>query len=232
MAKSSRSSTSFGRGSPVPPDKATIVALSGGMRYEEIMMSVNPRTSALLVMDYQKEIVSVMAPEPEVLLAHAAKVVGAARAVSMPVIYVVVGFRPGYPELNPRNERLSTVIRQRGGFVLHEPASAVHPAVAPKDGDAIVVKRRVSAFSGSDLEILLRSLGVDTLVLMGLATSGVVLSTTRHAFDADYRILVLEDCCADPDAEVHRVLCEKILARQSSVMGSGAFMEALSAVSA
>src|SRR5260370_22115041 len=58
-------------------------------------------------------------------------------------------------------------------------------------------------FVGTDLETLLRANGIDTLVLAGVHTSGVVLSAVRHAGDLDYRLVVVRDCCADPDAEVH-----------------------------
>ena len=75
----------------------------------------------------------------------------------------------------------------------------------------------MNAFAGTDLEVLLRARGIDTLLLCGIATSGVVLSTVRHAADADYRLVVVKDCCADADEEVHRVLTEKILARQAAV---------------
>jgi nicotinamidase-related amidase len=75
----------------------------------------------------------------------------------------------------------------------------------------------VSAFTGSDLQVVLRSLGADTLVLTGIATSGVVLSTLRQAADLDYRLVVLSDGCLDADPEVHRVLTEKVFPRQASV---------------
>ena len=65
--------------------------------------------------------------------------------------------------------------------------------------------------------MILRASGIDTLVLTGLATSGVVLSTVRHAADADYRLVVVEDCCGDRDPEVHRVLTEKVFPRQATV---------------
>jgi isochorismate hydrolase len=64
-----------------------------------------------------------------------------------------------------------------------------------------VVKHRVSPFVGTDLETLLRANGIDTLVLAGVHTSGVVLSTVCHAVDLNYRLVVVRDCCADPDAE-------------------------------
>jgi nicotinamidase-related amidase len=66
--------------------------------------------------------------------------------------------------------------------------------------------------------MILRAKGVDTLVLFGIATSGVVLTTVRHAFDLDYRLIVLKDACADLDPEVHRVLTEKVFPAQAEVV--------------
>jgi nicotinamidase-related amidase len=82
----------------------------------------------------------------------------------------------------------------------------------------VVTKRRVSAFAGSDLEVILRGLRIDHLVLTGIATSGVVLSTLREASDKDYRISVLSDACADRDSEVHNVLMGKVFPRQAEVL--------------
>jgi nicotinamidase-related amidase len=93
----------------------------------------------------------------------------------------------------------------------------VHPTLTPKHGDVVVTKHRVSAFAGTDLEMVLRANGIETLVLAGIATSGVVLSTVRHAADSDYKLVVVEDCCSDRDAEVHRVLMEKVFPRQATV---------------
>ena len=89
--------------------------------------------------------------------------------------------------------------------------------VAPLPGEVVVMKRRTSAFAGSDLAEVLRGGRIDTLVLTGIATSGVVLSTLRQAADLDYRLTVLADACADRDEEVHRVLTEKIFPRQARV---------------
>ena len=82
----------------------------------------------------------------------------------------------------------------------------------------MVTKRRVSAFAGSDLDVLLRGLGAGTLVLSGIATSGVVLSTLRQAADLDYRLVVLADACLDADPEVHRVLTGKVFPRHADVL--------------
>ena len=125
------------------------------------------------------------------------------------MIYVVVGFRPGHPEVSARNKTFAALASSEA-FAGADPAARVHPAVAPDPADLVLTKRRVSAFAGSDLDVLLRGLAADTLVLAGIATSGVVLSTLRQAADLDYRLVVLADGCLDADAEVHRVLTEKV----------------------
>jgi nicotinamidase-related amidase len=125
---------------------------------------------------------------------------------------VIVSFRPGYPEISPRNLTF-TALKGSGQFVDDQ----VHGAVAPRPGEIVVIKRRVSAFSGSDLEVILRGHDINHLILTGIATSGVVLSTLRQAADADYRLTVPSDCCLDDDAEVHSVLVGKIFPRQATV---------------
>jgi nicotinamidase-related amidase len=187
------------------------------------MIAIDPKHTALLVMDFQAEIVAQVADKAAPALERGAGVVAAARKAGLPIIYVVVGFRPGYPELSPRNPNYER-ITQSGRF-LGSPDIAA--AVAPIAGDPIVVKHRVSAFSGTDLETLLRARDIDTLVLFGIATSGVVLSTVRHGADADYRLVVIKDCCVDGDDEVHRVLTEKVLARQATVVGAAELLQAL-----
>ena len=100
--------------------------------------------------------------------------------------------------------------------------------MAPLPGEVVVTKRRVSAFTGSDLEVLLRSRDIRHLVLAGIATSGVVLSTTREAADKDFQITILSDLCADFDPEVHRVLTEKVFPRQATVITSDEWTKTLS----
>ena len=90
--------------------------------------------------------------------------------------------------------------------------------VAPEVGDVVVRKTRVGAFSTTDLHDQLQDLGIDTLVLAGISTSGVVLSTVIEAHDLDYRVFVLADGCADTDAEVHAFLLEKIFPRRAEVI--------------
>lgn len=168
---------------------------------------------ALLVMDVQEGIADRFAQSE--VLERAADAVAAARGHGVPVLFVRVAFRDGHPEVSPSN-RSFTALRERGGML--EADARIHPAVAPQDGEPIVTKRRVSAFAGSDLDVLLRARGARSLVLCGIATSGVVLSTLRAAADLDFQLTVLRDACADGDEEVHRVLLDKVFPRQADVV--------------
>jgi nicotinamidase-related amidase len=172
--------------------------------------------TVLLVMDVQRGVVERFADEPG-YLPRLQRAVTAARAAGIPVVYVTVGFRPGHPEISARNRTFSA-LASTGRFADGGPGAEIHPAVAPEPGDLVVTKRRVSAFTGSDLDVLLRALGAGTLVLTGIATSGVVLSTLRQAADLDFRLVVLADGCLDADPEVHRVLTGKVFPRQADVL--------------
>ncbi|MEH7482980.1 isochorismatase family cysteine hydrolase [Neobacillus drentensis] len=171
--------------------------------------------TALLVMDLQNGIVSRFAENTAVLHPFQ-KAVEAARQNDIPVIFVRVGFSEGYPEVSLQNKVFSA-ISQYGGMTVSDSTTQIHESVQPKPNEPVVTKYRVSAFAGSNLEVILRSQQIDTLVLCGIATSGVVLSTLREAADKDFSITVLSDACLDVDAEVHRVLIEKVFPRQADV---------------
>jgi nicotinamidase-related amidase len=177
-------------------------------------------------MDYQVDVVSRYTQRDSGLLDRAAETLNAARAAGIPVIYIAVQFRAGYPEINPRNGTFAA-LRESGRLLAGSPSAAIQPQVAPQSNEPVVIKRRVGAFSTTDLETILCAQGVTTLVLMGIATSGVVLSTIRWAADMDYNLVVVEDCCADGDEEVHRVLMQKVFPRQARVTSADTLRQAL-----
>lgn len=188
-------------------------------------MTSGYRNTALLVMDLQNGIVSRFADKQETLLPFK-QAIEAARGHGIQVVYVRVAFREGYPEVSPNNKAFAAAAKI-GGMTEFDEATQIHGLVQPQPGEPLVTKRRVSAFAGSDLEVILRARGIDTLVLAGIATSGVVLSTLREAADKDFALTVLSDACLDADPEVHRVLMEKVFPRQANVMTAGAWIESL-----
>jgi nicotinamidase-related amidase len=104
------------------------------------------------------------------------------------------------------------------GFHSDSPATAVHGDIAPQAGDIVVRKTRVGAFSTTDLDRQLKERGIVTLLLAGISTSGVVLSTVRDAADRDYQVFVIADASADREPDVHAFLTTKVFPSQATVV--------------
>jgi nicotinamidase-related amidase len=181
--------------------------------------------TAVLIMDYQNDILTRFTQIDEATLTRAADVLRAARAAGLPVIYVKIAFRPGYPEVPEQG--LFAMVRGSGMLVDGTEGANIHPAVAPQSGDTVVLKKRVGAATGSDLEQVLSAKRRTHLVMFGVATSGVVLSTVRWAADHDYTMNVVSDCCVDRDPEVHRVLLEKVFAQMAPAITASDFVSAV-----
>ena len=181
---------------------------------------VNGR-QALLVLDMQK---AITAHFPDAWLQQFAHTIEAARAAHVPVIYITARWRPGGGDVSPRNRFISR-IAPRGGFFEGDATAEIDNRLGPQDGEIVVTKRRVGAFSGSDLEVVLRSQNIDTLVLTGVGTSGVVLSTLIVAAEMDYRLIVLKDRCGDGSRETHQFLTERIFPTQAEVLTAAEWIE-------
>jgi nicotinamidase-related amidase len=164
---------------------------------------IDKAKTAVLIMDFQQRIITNVASDPEAVVQNAAKSLDGARKAGIPVIYVV----------------------HRGGpFAAYEPDVELHPGVAPAPGELVITKVKPGPFSTTALDVTLRELGVETLVIMGVATSGCVLSAVRWSVDINYKFVVVADSCSDGDAEVHRVLTEKVFPRQGTVISTEEFL--------
>ena len=179
-------------------------------------LSIEPKTTALLLMDFQRMVIDSYAIDKEALLGRVKRLAVAARNSGAMVIHVVVGFQLGYPEISERNSIFSG-LKAAGLLAAGDRTTEIHPELTPQPGDVVVTKQRVSAFTGTNLDMILRSNNIDMLLLTGILTQGVVLSTLRHASDMDYRVVVAADGCSDSDTEVQRVLMEKVFPFQATV---------------
>ncbi len=167
---------------------------------------IDTAKSVVLIQDFQQRIVNNFASEPEAVVLNAARALAGARQAGVPVIYVV----------------------HRGGpFAEYAPDVELHEGVAPAEGEMVITKTKPGPFSTTALDVTLREMGRDTLVVMGVATSGCVLSSVRWAVDVNYKFIVVSDACSDVDPEVHRVLTEKVYPRQGTVMTTDQFLQAL-----
>ena len=179
---------------------------------------IDPRRTALLVMDYQQAIVG-MIDDSDALVARAVEAIRLVRARGGHVGYVRVAFTDADLQNIPPTSRMGARIASSPqAFHDDSPTTQIDERVAPQDGDIIVRKTRVGAFSTTDLAQQLADRGVDTLVLAGISTSGVVLSTVRDGSDRDYALYVLSDATADPDPSVQACLMEQVFPRQADVI--------------
>ncbi|KAJ5240249.1 hypothetical protein N7468_004868 [Penicillium chermesinum] len=164
--------------------------------------------TTLILLDVQNGIIDMLGRvEMEPYLEHLASALSAARSSGIKVIHVITAFRPGYPEAHPTNASFAHVM-QHGLFQVGDPAIEVHAAVAPTPEEPVVTKRRVSAFTGTELEMILRCTGSDHIVVAGLITrGGAVDCAIGDGFGF-----------ADYDEEVHRVLMDKVFERKAEVI--------------
>jgi nicotinamidase-related amidase len=179
---------------------------------------LDPKRTALLVMDYQPGILE-RVEDPDALAAKAREAIDTLREAGATIGYVRVAFTGDELEAMPETAGMARVkAMPAGSMAANSPATQVDERVAPADGDIVVRKVRVGAFGTTDLDQQLRARGVDTLVLAGISTSGVLLSTVRDGYDRDYRLLVLADASADPQPGVHEFLTETLFPRQAEVI--------------
>lgn len=169
-------------------------------------LQINRDRTAVLIMDFQQRIINNVASDPENVVKQASQVLEGARSAGIPVIYVV----------------------HRGGpFAEYAPDIEIHEGVAPAAGEMVITKIRPGPFSTTNLDVTLREMGRDNLVIMGVATSGCVLSCVRWAVDVNYKFTVVADACSDADPEVHRVLTEKVYPRQGTVVNTQDLLNAI-----
>jgi nicotinamidase-related amidase len=186
---------------------------------------IDPAKTALLIMDYQNGIFE-RVEKGDALLAGAKRAIDLIREHGGTIGYVRVGFADGEAPTGTMGQRIG---REAALTMFHADASAtqIHDVIAPQCGDIVVRKTRVGPFGTTDLHEQLQANGIDTLLLAGISTSGVVLSAVRDGHDRDYRLLVLSDLCADPQADVHEFLIERIFPRQADVITSDELPELL-----
>jgi nicotinamidase-related amidase len=181
--------------------------------------TIDPARTALLVMDYQNGIVT--------MAAGAGSEEALARTIEAATLVRKAGVRVAFTDAEmdsiPASSQFAAMVtpERREFLYADSPATAIDERITPEEGDIVVRKTRVGAFSTTDLHEQLQAANVDTLVIAGLSTSGVVLSTVRDGADRDYRLIVLADACADPGPGVHEFLTEKVFPRQARVIRTG-----------
>lgn len=186
------------------------------------MTSSDTARTALLLLDLQVGIAD--QPATRCAVPPAMRAAETARAATITPIWVKVGFRVGHPEVHPRN-RVFAQAKQHGAF--SAATSQLLAQAHPGPDEPVLDKHRFSAFAGSGLDILLRAGDYRHLVLAGVTTSGVVLSTLLAAADLDFELTVFADACADPNPDLHHLLLHEVFPRSADITTVEAWSQTL-----
>jgi nicotinamidase-related amidase len=189
------------------------ISSASAQRMSSQIPAIAPAQTALVVMHYQTDILGLFPSVAPVLLANTRKLCDAARAKGVSVYFANLRFSPGYPEVSPLNKN-GQGIKQLGLFV----DDRTSPELGQQAGEPLIIAHRASVFFGTDLQARLCAQGVDSLIMVGIASTGVVLSSVAHASDADFRLYTVKDCCYDPDQLVHEHLFSTAFDSRTTVL--------------
>lgn len=163
--------------------------------------------TALLIGDIQRGITGAY-PFARQVVPPLTELLPRARSAGVLVVFAHIAFRVNRADLPPGSELFSAFFE--AGHIFHEGSAGTAIDLPVQDEDVVVLKRRASAFAGTDLELVLRARAVDHLVVAGVATSAMVAPTCYDAADRGYRVTVLRDGCADADPTLHDLFMDKV----------------------
>lgn len=159
--------------------------------YQSLEKTVDPAHTALVVIDVQNDL---CLPAYGPMIARLQRLLDAARAAGLFIVYIQNSVLPGLsnsPAEVARRQKLSLPVEVT---VAGSAGEQIVAAISPKSGEVTVRKHRLNAFAGSDLEMLLRNQGIETVVITGVATHGCVTGTSYAAQGLNYYVVVVEDC--------------------------------------
>ena len=176
-------------------------------------LQLDPATTALVLIEYQNEFVSeggvlhnAVAPvmDKTGMLANTIALVDAARAAGVTIMHAPITFAPGYGELSRHPYGILKGVVDGNAFVKGTWGAAIVEDLTPAESDILIEgKRGLDTFASTNLDFILRSRGISTVILAGFLTNCCVESTMRSAYENGYRVITLTDCTAATSAEEH-----------------------------
>lgn len=176
-------------------------------------MSLDPKTTAVVLIEYQNEFTSkggvlhgavegVMAQTK--MLANTTNLVAAARKKGIPIMHAPITFAEGYGEITSHPYGILKGVVDGKAFVKGTWGAAIVDDLKPQAGDIVIEgKRGLDTFASTNLDFILRSKGIKTVILGGFLTNCCVESTMRTAYEHGFDVITLVDCCAATSAEAH-----------------------------
>ncbi|WP_019749311.1 cysteine hydrolase family protein [Rhodococcus erythropolis] len=176
-------------------------------------LELDPATTAVVLIEYQNDFTTeggvlheAVAPvmESNGLLANTTALVDAARAAGVTVMHAPITFAEGYNEITSHPYGILKGVVDGKAFVKGSWGAAIVDELAPKDGDIVIEgKRGLDTFASTNLDFILRSKGIRTIVLGGFLTNCCVESTMRTGYENGYRVITLTDCVAGTSVAEH-----------------------------
>jgi nicotinamidase-related amidase len=189
---------------------------------------LTPSTTALLLMDFQYAMVGALGDKVAApVVANAVAALEWARANKILVAHIRVAFEPAEVAQIPDTNKNFAPVRSAGMLRSGSPEVEIVDLVKPADDEQVFCKTRIGAFSTTALAPWLAERNIDTVVLAGITTSGVMLSTVREASDKDLRAIVLHDATADFDPVVHETLTQRVFPATAEVVSTTQLTAAL-----
>jgi nicotinamidase-related amidase len=191
-----------------------------------VSLSLDPRSSALVIIDLQQGIVAhqLTPHDARTVIDNSERIAKALRAAGGTVVAVHVGFSADAAD------RLSQPVdapTQLPAGELPSNWSDLVPEIAALDAQVVIKKRQWSAFHGTELDLQLRRRGIRTMIITGIATNFGVEGTARDAWSASYDVVVAEDACSGNGPDMHRFAIERILPRISRIRKTAEIIEAI-----
>lgn len=183
------------------------------------MNNIIENETAILFMDIQKGIVNILPDSKHEWLNSTKYIYENIRKKykKMLIIHVVIEFCNNFIDINPNN-KLFMNLKEIIPFTNNNELSSIHEYFIPQNNDIIIKRSRASAFFNTNLDTILRSNNIKNIILCGVSTSGVILSTLRCASDRDYKVFIIKEGVIDPDIELEKILIEKYFPSQSEVI--------------
>ncbi len=178
-------------------------------------IKLDPKSSALILIDMINAVAKGNGPPYNVppnrqgVIDNFVRLVAHCREVGTPIIYITTYRRAD----NSDAPKTVADVGGGGGAAMLEgtPAVEVIDELAPQPGDYIVVKPRFSAYYGTNMESILKSLGTETILVGGISTQRSVEGTARDAKNRDTQCVVVSDCCTAGEEDVHQMTVDHVL---------------------
>ena len=168
--------------------------------------AIDPKTTAMIVVDMQNDFVASGAametPEARAVVPKLAEALKICRDAGIKIIYTAHVHRSDGSDMGLLDD-MHPPIANRDALVDGTPGVEIYPELAPATGEHVIKKHRYSGFFGTDLDIILREWGIDTVIVSGTTTENCCFATARDAMFNDYYVVIAEDCVASDDRAQH-----------------------------